>query len=843
MINDLLGSTPKTYPASLLLNFDGSNGGTTFTDSSSFANTVTVYNGSVTTSTSQSVFGGSSLFVDNGYLQVASNSALNLSSGNFTIEFWVKPDTQNQPYPSILGASTWGAENAFSIRYSNVGLQNCFSVNSWHMSNYFGNETYLTSGPFAPGNWHHVAVTRSGLTDRLFVDGILTSSYTFDTPQQWPDLNADATLKIGSSWDGARGQFKGYIDDLRITKGVALYTESYFAPPLYALSKNSTIAPKLFNHLVMISTKSSGNITGNISTSTGFYAVNWYDGTKTIYASDNNFSKSAIGGNQYITIYPCAGVPLLLHFNGGNGSTAFVDSSSNNTVITQNGNVTTSTTQSKFGGSSAYFNGNSFLSFPVGNNFILSNDFTVEFWVYPTISFPTSDYVLWFGLSSGAGDYFGVKNGNYVAQFGGTGEMFWSGSPSINAWTHIALVRSGSTVTLYVNGTSLGNYTKSTPWLNSPSSNVQIGAFASQFFTTGYIDEFRITKGQALYKSNFTPSTAELSSDINANLSGYFLNVDISNNNLTSVRPLYSRFTSSIGYNMPGYTRTWYFYNSYYSRGYNSSYAAGAYVPGSPYHLDVSSNILDASALNQIYTDLLNGTGSIDVSDNIGGDTDNPNIATSKGYTVFGSVSPYTTLLLNLNGSYTDSSSQNISISALGGSPSFSTSIKKYGSSSLSLNGGNIGNDSFVIPDLSQVDYTIEFWIYRPTATNTYEGIVNLSNGSSPAGINIHLYNSNDINFNDGQAGAAAGGTIGANQWYHVACVSKNNVKKLFIDGTLVSSGNQVTPAGPYKLKIGATYSLSQTSNAYIDDFRIIRGKALYATNFTPPTSQLTTYP
>ena len=121
--------------------------------------------------------------------------------------------------------------------------------------------------------------------------------------------------------------------------------------------------------------------------------------------------------------------------------------------------------------------------------------------------------------------------------------------------------------------------------------------------------------------------------------------------------------------------------------------------------------------------------------------------------------------------------------------------------------------------------------------------MINLSNGSSSIGINIHLYTSNEIQFNNGQAGATAGGTINATEWYHVACVSQNNVKKLFINGILVSSATQATPAGPYKLKIGGTYSLTDTSNAYIDDVRIIAGQAIYSSNFTPPSSELTNYP
>jgi hypothetical protein len=87
-------------------------------------------------------------------------------------------------------------------------------------------------------------------------------------------------------------------------------------------------------------------------------------------------------------------------------------------------------------------------------------------------------------------------------------------------------------------------------------------------------------------------------SSSNGSLDGYFYNVDVSNNNLISVRPFYSRFIESPA--IPGYSQ--YFYNSYYSRGY--TWIPG--IPGVKYHLYVSSNLLDSSSLNQIYTDLLN---------------------------------------------------------------------------------------------------------------------------------------------------------------------------------------------------------------------------------------------
>jgi hypothetical protein len=610
----LLASTPKTYPASLLLNFDGANNSATFTDSSDTNLTITNV-GTPTISVAQSKFGGSS-----GYFNGSSsltNSSLSLGTSDFTIEAWIYCTALNTPQ-TIVNQGNSDTTGNFLLWVTSSNKIGFYANNNDRIGG--GNTTINLN------QWYHIAFTRSGSTYKIFVNGSLDGTYVGGFN------HSGSPFKVGDGYGGIR-YFNGYIDNLRVTKGVALYQSDYFIPPYYSSSKNATIAPKLYNHIVIVSTKSSENITGNITTSSGYYTVNWYDGTKTTYVSGANFNKTAVGGNQYITIYP---------------------------------------------------------------------------------------------------------------------------------------------------------------------------------------------------------------STSNGSLDGYFYNVNVSNNNLISIRPFYSRFTGTPSNTVPGF---WTPYQYWWTGNWKwrSTYVPPVYTPGTQYQFDVSSNLLDSSSLNQIYSDLLNGIGNIDVSDNIGGNSDDPSIATSKGYTVFGSVAPYTTLLLNLNNNYTDSSSQNTSISVLGGSPSFSTSIKKYGSAALSFNGGNVGNDSFVIPDLSQVDYTIEFWIYRPTATAAYEGVINLSNGGSSAGINIHLYTSNEIQFNDGQSAAAYGGIISAGSWYHVACVSRNSVKKLFINGTLVSSATQPTQAGPYKIKIGATYGFGQTSNAYIDDLRIIRGVVLYTGDFIVPSSELTT--
>lgn len=623
----LLASIPRTYPASLLLNFDGANNSTTFTDSSIYSHSGTVY-GTAKISTAQSKFDNSSGYFDSSqdYVQYPTNAAFGFGTGSFTIEFW------------LYMISEGGTQGIISIGdYTNgILFRHQPTTDSFYINGISYNWYSSTNCPIS--QWNHIAITRENGNFSIYVNGFkILSGYNN------ADLGATRNVTIGASSHNTGEGLNGYIDSLRVTKGSALYTGQSFVLPNSPPSKNATIAPKLYNHIVMTSTKSSGDITGYISTSTGYYTVNWWDGTKTTYVSGANFAKAAIGGNQSITIYP--------------------------------------------------------------------------------------------SLSNGS-------------------------------------------------------------------------------------------------------------------LDGYFYNVNISNNNLTSIRPFYSRFTVTPSNTVPGF---WTPYQYWWTGNWKwrSTYVSPVYTPGTQYKFDVSSNLLDSSSLNQIYSDLLNGIGNIDVSDNTGGDSDDPSIATTKGYTVYGSIAPYTTLLLNLNSNYTDSSSQNISVSGLTGSPSFSTSIKKYGSAALSLNGGatipSFGTSSFSIPDLSQVDWTVEFWIYRPTTTSGYEGIIYLAN-SSNFGLNMHLYTNNSFNFNEGSTPAITNnyGIIGSGQWYHVAGVSKNNVKKLFVDGILVGSATQATPAGPYKLSVGRSLDGYWTTNglkstAYIDDLRIIRGKALYTGDFVPPSSELTT--
>jgi hypothetical protein len=304
--------------------------------------------------------------------------------------------------------------------------------------------------------------------------------------------------------------------------------------------------------------------------------------------------------------------------------------------------------------------------------------------------------------------------------------------------------------------------------------------------------------------------------------SGQFDGFDISNNALTRVR--------SEGVTLADEVAGSYNYTNY------------SYVSASPAEsATLSGNLLSAAALNEFYTDLDAGGGDIFVSGNPGIDADTPTIATAKGYTVFGSVPPETALLLNFNSSLSDSSPSGISLTNSG--TSFDTTQKKYGSASLSLDGGYLVSGAGDIPDLSQDDFTIEAWVFRPEGIGN-ACVVHLYGGGTGGSI-IWIDDNNTIYFDDAATAGATATDCPTGQWVHIAGVRHNGTSTVYMDGVASPSTSAVgAAAGPYTAKIGA-YGPSDIfdSNMLIDDLRITVSAALYTANFTPPTAQLGVYP
>jgi len=207
-----------------------------------------------------------------------------------------------------------------------------------------------------------------------------------------------------------------------------------------------------------------------------------------------------------------SGTSLLLNFTNG----GIIDNAMMNDLETV-GNAQISTTQSKFGGSSMYFDGTGdYLTSPQSTALDLSGDFTVELWVYFSSVSGTTSLV---GKWGGAGAYAWILQ--YIS---GTGLSFYTGSSGglgtqisgaftavANTWYHLAVTRSSNSVRLFVNGAQVGSTTTNTNNLTASNQALNIGRNADTNiqYLTGYIDDLRITKGVARYTAAFTPQTSQ----------------------------------------------------------------------------------------------------------------------------------------------------------------------------------------------------------------------------------------------------------------------------------------------------------------------------------------------
>lgn len=215
----------------LLLLCNGSNGSTTFTDSSASARTVTGF-GSAQISTARSKFGGASISFDgNGdYLTVPHSTDFDFGSGDWTIELWYYRAPFGNRLQRILGKRlpSGGFQGPFLLQTDTNNNPTATFRNA------AGTAFTITGDDFVlENNWHHLVIERSGNVFRLYLDGVPQGSVTFSGAvyaNTEPLCIGNDIAGLASSTTAATGLL-GNIDDLRITKGEALYNGSTFTPP------------------------------------------------------------------------------------------------------------------------------------------------------------------------------------------------------------------------------------------------------------------------------------------------------------------------------------------------------------------------------------------------------------------------------------------------------------------------------------------------------------------------------------------------------------------------------------------------------------------------------------
>ena len=453
---------PQFNYVTALLHGDGTNTGqnNTFLDSS--INNLTVTRSGSTTQGTFAPFGTlwSNYFNGSSYLSAPANAVFAFGTGSWTVEAWVYVTTLQEiiVFDTRSSASTLGI--GFRIDANGTLYYSGSANNS------------LTSTAITANSWNHVAWVYNGTTLTGYINGVSggTATPSFNLTQ-----NNGVVGRVGFA---ASGYMLGYISNLRVVKGTALYT-SNFTPstsPLTAITNTSLL------------TCQSNRFIDN---------------------STNNFA---------ITV---SGTPSVQPSFSPFGTTTQYDPNVN--------------------GGSGYFNGSTdYLS--LANNAAFqfgTGDFTVELYYYPTAltGAPANSQGIIGMWGGGTGQsswllYFNTGNLYWYTSTNGstqTSILTVASGISINNWYHLAVVRSSGTTTIYVNGTSIGS-TATVVNLYAASCTLTIGynpTGGTPDYVYGYLSNIRIVKGTAVYTTNFTPPTIPVTSIANTSLLLNFTNAQI----------------------------------------------------------------------------------------------------------------------------------------------------------------------------------------------------------------------------------------------------------------------------------------------------------------------------
>jgi hypothetical protein len=211
----------------------------------------------------------------------------------------------------------------------------------------------------------------------------------------------------------------------------------------------------------------------------------------------------------------------LLHINGIDASTSFTDQTGRFWMA--NANAQIDTAQSKFGGASGLFDGNGdYIDALDHADFDVKNgDFTIDFWMRPA-AIDQYCYVLAQAAPSGADSsvsWFIGLNANESIRGGIVmGSKYYTATTAVNTyaantWYHLALVRNGNVISLYVNGVASATITATGVTANNSAYKAALGRLGEYngLYYNGWIDEFRFSKGIARWTSNFIPPTTPFS--------------------------------------------------------------------------------------------------------------------------------------------------------------------------------------------------------------------------------------------------------------------------------------------------------------------------------------------
>jgi Concanavalin A-like lectin/glucanases superfamily len=773
----------------LHMHFDGPNGGQDFIDDSNYHHTIT-YGGNAYISTDHGVFEGEgfdpyappSLFLDgSSYVQSTPvGDEYQFGTNDFTIEFWAYPTAGPATgWTPILALGNGGQPGGIGqeIRIGqNINSTGNFGFIIPNNSNDV-DVRVNASTPLELNNWTHLALVRHGSTVTLYANGFEACSITgvsFDFTNAGP-------VRLGYAFYSVDGHYTGFIDELRVVNGKAIYT-GQFNVPVQPLDNVDAIVPTVLGNAEFDS--SSLNIAGVVGNA--------------------SFNGSATNGEVPNTNGPK--VELLMHFDGD-----LTDSSTNNFTFSNNG-ASTDNSVVKFGTGSLNCNNNGWISSSLSNPITLVGDFTIECFFYLNDFNP--DYASFISGNNGGdsnGFLFYIETDQTIGLIATTGTSntnnwniqvkgSWDGG--YNQWRHLAVTRSNGYIQVFLDGNQIASGNNSDPII--PVNNIQMGSYlyyagSTQRYTDGYIDEARIINGEAKYTSNFTPPTAPFTLPVPTSKTGSVSGTAVFNGSTQNLNGIV------------------------FDAKFNDSSINSSVVSNSAIFAGASQNVGSVSG-NAVFHDTATNGQFID-----------------------------TLLLMHFDDSYgsqnfVDSSTHNTSF-GWDGYPYIDNSQSEFGGSSIYFD----GNSSDIYPannagnnfNFGTGDFTIEFWFYMTNYSCNPQVMFDMRDGSDDRFcIFIRPCYSWQVTFNTQYDGDVI---IGNNNqvnpydgWHHVAVSKQNGTTRLFVDGNLqgtYSDSHNYTTQGNRPL-IGNSFD-NYPFTGWMDELRIVKGKAIYTQNFTPPSAPL----
>jgi len=445
----------------------------TFDDASTSNHTITVAGNSTASTFSPYRHGGYSAYFQGpgAYLVPASTAMVIPSSTEFTIECWAYLTAKNT-HQILFGGSS-------GYLYFSVKDDNTVEFQIANSTAYFP-----WAGTLNNNTWYYIAVVRNSTnTIKLWIDGVeVTATSGANQTGALTIANIGKAVGYVSSSD-----FNGYISDFKVDVGNARYSSNFTPPTSPSVADSNTTF-----------------LLGRLP-----------------YFKDQSTSNHAITPNGNVSLEPKSVFDPAAYSESSHGASAYFD------------------------GTGDYISVANHADFNFG-----SGNFTIESYVYYTINPTTNQAIVAQWHTATDRRAWQLRRDN-SGQF----RFFWSTtgadypyiqSTGINLntmnrqWIHVAVVRNGNTITMYVDGTDVVNTTLTGSLYDNTADDIFIGARSTNppnidHQTEGYIQDLRITKGTAVYTSNFTPPTAPLTAITNTK---FLLNPETSISDLSQQHAL-----------------------------------------------------------------------------------------------------------------------------------------------------------------------------------------------------------------------------------------------------------------------------------------------------------------